>query len=96
MAGIQDKLGDLSWLGDAYTDQGWVQVGEEVSAPMTEEEINATIAQRLKDTAWAVASDDATITKGQRADWMAFRQALREIPLQAGFPANIVWPNQPE
>jgi hypothetical protein len=63
---------------------------------MTEEEINATIAQRLKDTAWAVASDDATITKGQRADWMAFRQALREIPLQAGFPANIVWPNQPE
>lgn len=96
MGGIIDRLGDLSWLGDAYADQGWVQVGEESVSPMTADEANATIAQRLKDTAWAVASDDATITKGQRADWMAFRQALREIPLQAGFPANIVWPNQPE
>ena len=96
MDGIKDRLSDLSWLGDAYADQGWVEVGEETTTPMTADEVNATIAQRLKDSAWAVASDDTTITRGQRADWMAFRQALRDIPLQAGFPANIVWPNQPE
>jgi hypothetical protein len=95
MAGIQDKLGDLSWLGDAYTDQGWVQVGEETPTPLTADEVNETIEQMLKNTAWAVAVDNTTITKGQRADWMAFRQALREIPLQAGFPTNIVWPAEP-
>jgi len=95
MAGIQDKLGDLSWLGDAYADQGWVQVGEETPTPLTADEVNATIDQMLKNTAWAVAVDNTTITRGQRADWLAFRQALREIPLQAGFPTNIVWPTEP-
>jgi hypothetical protein len=95
MSGIKDRLGDLSWLGDAYADQGWFEVGEAASLPLTAEEAHATIAQILKNTAWAVASDDTTITKGQRADWMAFRQALRDIPLQSGFPANIVWPTEP-
>lgn len=95
MGGIRDRLGDLSWLGDAYANQGWVEVGEEQSTPLTADEAHATIAQILKNTAWAVASDDTTITKGQRADWIAFRQALRDIPLQAGFPTNIVWPSEP-
>lgn len=95
MEGIKDRLGNLSWLGDAYADQGWVEVGEETTIPMTADEVNATIAQRLKDSAWAVAEDDLTITRGQRADWMAFRQALRDIPLQAGFPTDIVWPTEP-
>ena len=95
MGGIKDRLGDLSWLGDAYADQGWFEAGEETPATMTADEVNTTIAQRLKDSAWAVAEDDLTITKGQRADWMAFRQALRDIPLQAGFPTNIVWPTEP-
>jgi len=95
MGGIKDRLGDLSWLGDAYADQGWFEVGEETPTPLTADEVNATIEQMLKNTAWAVASDDPTITKGQRADWMAFRQALREIPLQAGFPTNVTWPAEP-
>ena len=95
MGGIKDRLGDLSWLGEAYADQGWFEVGEETSPPLTADEANATIAQILRNTAWAVASDDTTITRGQRADWVAFRQALRDIPLQVGFPTNIVWPNEP-
>ena len=95
MGGIKDRLGDLSWLGDAYVDQGWVEVGEEAVTPMTAEDVNATIAQLLKSTAWTVAEDDLTITKGQRADWIAYRQSLRNIPLQAGFPTEITWPSEP-
>jgi hypothetical protein len=95
MGGIKDRLGDLSWLGDAYADQGWFEVGEETSTPLTADEVNATIQQMLNNTAWAVAIDDTTITRGQRADWMAFRQALRDIPLQSGFPTNIQWPSEP-
>jgi len=95
MGGIKDRLGDLSWLGDAYVDQGWFEVGEETTVPMTANEVNATIEQWLKNTAWAVAEDDLTVTRGQRADWMIFRQALRDIPLQVGFPTNIVWPAEP-
>ena len=96
MSGVKDRLGDLSWLGDAYADQGWFEVGEETTIPLTVEEANATIAKRLLDTAWAVAEDNLDMTKGQRANWLAFRQALRDIPLQPGFPTNIVWPTQPE
>jgi hypothetical protein len=27
--------------------------------------------------------------------WAAYRQALRDIPQQEGFPATVVWPTQP-
>lgn len=30
------------------------------------------------------------------ADWAAYRQALRDVPTQAGFPHNITWPSKPE
>jgi hypothetical protein len=27
--------------------------------------------------------------------WAAYRQALRDIPQQEGFPSNVVWPEKP-
>jgi hypothetical protein len=30
------------------------------------------------------------------AEWVAYRQALRDIPQQPGFPDNIQWPTKPE
>ena len=30
------------------------------------------------------------------AEWVAYRQALRDIPAQPGFPENITWPTKPE
>ena len=95
MSGIKDRLGDLSWLGDAYADQGWFEVGEEAAPIMTADEANATVEQMLKNTAWAVASDNTSLTKEQFAQWMEYRRALREVHLQFGFPTNIVWPVEP-
>jgi hypothetical protein len=31
-----------------------------------------------------------------QAAWAAYRQALRDVPEQEGFPANVVWPTKPE
>ena len=28
--------------------------------------------------------------------WRTYRQALRDVPEQAGFPASITWPTEPE
>jgi len=28
--------------------------------------------------------------------WATYRQALRDITTQEGFPANVVWPTEPE
>ena len=46
---------------------------------------------RLSETDWW-ATSDRTMT----AEQTAYRQALRDITDQAGFPADITWPTKPE
>ena len=46
---------------------------------------------RLTETDWWALSD-RTMT----AEQTAYRQALRDITGQAGFPTNITWPVKPE
>lgn len=29
------------------------------------------------------------------ADWLSYRQSLRDVPQQPGFPKNVVWPQPP-
>lgn len=31
-----------------------------------------------------------------RAVWATYRQSLRDVTLQAGFPSNVTWPSKPE
>lgn len=98
MSGITDKLGDLSWLGADYEGQGWVVVGEAPPEPA-----QATAAdlvwdrakQLLRESDWSVLPD-VPMLSGERTAWIAYRKALREIRLQAGFPNNIQWPKAPE
>lgn len=39
---------------------------------------------------------DAPLTTEQKQEWAEYRQALRDIPEQAGFPDAVVWPTMPE
>lgn len=48
--------------------------------------------QKLKDSDWTQVAD-APVDK---AAWATYRQALRDIPSQAGFPWDIQWPTQPK
>ena len=98
LAGIQDQLGDLSWLGEAYADQGWVVVGDAPAAPApsTEAELAWEKAkQMLRESDWSMLSD-VPMTAGNKALWIEYRRALREVRLQSGFPSNIQWPAKPE
>ena len=97
MAGIQDQLGDLSWLGDAYADQGWVVVGAAPAdpTPSTEAELAWDKAKKLLAASdWAVLPDVPMIAS-KRDEWIEYRRALRNIRLQAGFPAEAQWPSMP-
>lgn len=38
----------------------------------------------------------ADMTAEQQAAWSAYRTALLDITLQAGFPHNVTWPTKPE
>ena len=47
--------------------------------------------QRLSDCDWTQLADAPV----DRAAWAAYRQALRDISKQSGFPWQVVWPEQP-
>lgn len=48
----------------------------------------------LRACDWTVGAD-APLTDEQVAAWRAYRQALRDVPAQPGFPAAIEWPMPP-
>jgi hypothetical protein len=47
--------------------------------------------EKLKETDWRFRSD-----MNPSQDWVNYCQALRDVPLQSGFPWEINWPTQPE
>lgn len=78
----------------------WIN-GEPVVREMTKEEIAAldptedqVRAQRdalLVESDWTQLKDAPV----DQVAWAAYRQALRDIPSQNGFPASVVWPDKP-
>jgi hypothetical protein len=55
----------------------------------------ATRDGRLRDSDWVVvlASERA---RAMPKEWADYRQALRDVPQQPGFPSAIQWPAPPE
>lgn len=53
--------------------------------------VRSTRNQKLKDSDWTQVAD-APVNK---ATWATYRQSLRDITAQAGFPWEITWPTQP-
>ena len=68
----------------------------EVTDTFSVEDRNKAIARadrnkKLSETDWWAVSD-LTMTDAQTA----YRQALRAVPEQSGFPTDITWPTKPE
>lgn len=57
----------------------------------TAEDIRSQRNTLLAETDWMALSDN-TLTP----EWATYRQALRDITEQAGFPENVTWPTQPQ
>ena len=53
--------------------------------------IRATRDARLSGSDWTQVAD-APVDK---AAWATYRQALRDVPAQAGFPWDVTWPEKP-
>lgn len=54
-------------------------------------EVRAERNAKLVATDWTQITD-ATVDK---TAWAVYRMMLRDIPEQAGFPNNVVWPDAP-
>ncbi|NUX58651.1 tail fiber assembly protein [Paraburkholderia youngii] len=49
----------------------------------------------LRQSDWTQAADVPDAVKAQADAWRAYREALRNLPQQTGFPAAITWPDRP-
>ena len=59
--------------------------------PMTADEAREHRDELLAVSDWTQVSDAPV----DQAAWAIYRQALRDIPDQEGFPSEIAWPTQP-
>lgn len=53
--------------------------------------------QKLQESDWTdTASAPTRLGQTLYAQWQTYRQALRDIPEQSGYPLNVVWPTPPQ
>ena len=76
----------LSWSVVNLTDE---EVAQNLAKP--EAEVRGMRDEILANTDWTQVVD----TPVDQAAWAAYRQALRDVPAQAGFPDNVTWPVKP-
>lgn len=46
----------------------------------------------LKKCDWTQGAD---VPEGTKNNWIEYRQALRDVPTQEGFPYEVIWPEVP-
>ena len=80
-----DGVWTYGWTITEYT-ESQLAAGESALALDIREERNS----KLLETDW-IGLSDVTMSSA----WATYRQALRDIPSQEGFPKNITWPNKP-
>jgi hypothetical protein len=86
---INGETGSIGWLWD----------GQTLTSPLlpskTADELKAEA--RSQRNSLLAASDWTQVIDApvDQAAWSAYRQSLRDIPQQSGFPLTIVWPTQP-
>ena len=69
----------------------WAAVIKRADYDAAAAEIRAERDKRIAATDWTVLGD----AKTAKADWREYRQALRDVPEQAGFPYAVQWPTRP-
>ncbi len=78
---------------------GWLYDGKTFSAPPVPQVSEAKQAnsvrvlrtEKLKECDWTQVIDAPV----NQEEWATYRQALRDITTQEGFPTTIVWPDKP-
>ena len=71
---------------------------EEIEVDRVPIQASSARAQRdklLAATDWAVLPD-SPLDESSKTSLKTYRQALRDVPQQAGFPETIIWPDRPE
>ena len=87
-------------------DGGVLTIEMEDGSALTQAEVEAEVAAnggfielRMERDGRLVASDwtqFSDVTLGNKAAWVTYRQALRDLPANTADPENPTWPTKPE
>lgn len=92
---VNTIVADQSFVDEHYPGKyREVQVAQEFWDAMDAASVRFKRNELLSDCDWVVVKSLETSTPVPQ-DWATYRQALRDIPQQAGFPHNVTWPTQP-
>ena len=67
-------------------EQAWADEANDRAAVSVREKRDA----KLAETDW-MANSDVTMASA----WTTYRQGLRDVPAQSGFPNSVTWPTKP-
>ena len=85
---VEATEGSIGW---SYIDGVFSPPPDDVSDEEKSERIRLTRDRKLAQSDWTQVADAPV----DQAAWATYRQALRDIPSQAGFPNEVVWPIEP-
>lgn len=88
--GFERRNVEQAWDGSWYLEGHVPQKPAAAAAG----EIRAERDRRLSASDWTQMADNP-LTEDECLLWRQYRQALRDMPQQEGFPENIVWPEKP-
>ena len=96
----QDAQGRWLWkwsIGPVFTDNEEATAAEQEAAYIARidaeaaKAVRATRDSKLAECDWTQLSDSQV----DKAVWATYRQELRDVPAQTGFPYDINWPVKP-
>ena len=92
-----EGIADSSFVGRMFGDAeiAFVQQLDDVVIPDETPTQDAVV--RMRRDALLQSSDWTQVAEApvDQAAWAVYRQALRDIPQQEGFPDDVTWPVQP-
>lgn len=73
----------------------WLAYAKQQETEQQAQTIRGTRDKLLSDTDWT-QTDDAPVSADDREAMRQYRQKLRNITAQSGFPSSVKWPEKPE
>lgn len=69
----------------------WLEVAKAKEYETAAAQVRAKRGILLNDTDWTQYTD-SPLEENEKIKWATYRQALRDLPQQPGFPEDIKWP----
>ena len=72
----------------------WLKFAKDKEYDAIGDELREERNRLLTSCDWTQGAD-SPLDSDQKPAWAAYRQALRDVPEQQGFPYDVIWPTQP-